>query len=196
MQQALDGEQLVRPWIGVYYRRSTPALAEEQDLPVDYGALIGTADGERPGGLPRAARPRRPASRPATSSSPSTVSRSTPTPTCRRMILPHAPGDTITLRVLRDNSAREVEVTLGELPAADDEPILELEAAPHERRLDRVEGAVDRRLRLADADLDGVDHARVGRGQHGVGDRAGQRLDEVERAALDDLAHERRTAPP
>ena len=33
------------------------------------------------------------------------------------MILPYAPGDTITLRVLRDNSAREVDVTLGELPA-------------------------------------------------------------------------------
>jgi len=32
------------------------------------------------------------------------------------LIIPHDPGDTITLRVLRDNAEREVEVTLGELP--------------------------------------------------------------------------------
>ena len=30
-----------------------------------------------------------------------------------------APGDTITLTVLRDSSTREIEVTLGELPATD-----------------------------------------------------------------------------
>ena len=45
MQQALDGQELVRPWIGVYYQPIDPALAEAQDLPVEYGALIGTADG-------------------------------------------------------------------------------------------------------------------------------------------------------
>jgi S1-C subfamily serine protease len=33
------------------------------------------------------------------------------------LIVTHSPGDTITLRVLRDNSTSEVDVTLGELPA-------------------------------------------------------------------------------
>ena len=33
MQQALDGKELVRPWIGVYYQPIDPALAAEQDLP-------------------------------------------------------------------------------------------------------------------------------------------------------------------
>ena len=33
------------------------------------------------------------------------------------LIVEHSPGDTITLKVLRDNSTSEVEVTLGELPA-------------------------------------------------------------------------------
>ena len=32
------------------------------------------------------------------------------------LIVGYAPGDTVTLRVLRGSSAREVEVTLGELP--------------------------------------------------------------------------------
>jgi S1-C subfamily serine protease len=32
------------------------------------------------------------------------------------LILPFSAGDTITLRVLRDSSTEEVDVTLGELP--------------------------------------------------------------------------------
>jgi S1-C subfamily serine protease len=33
------------------------------------------------------------------------------------LIVTHSPGDTITLRILRDSSTSEVNVTLGELPA-------------------------------------------------------------------------------
>jgi S1-C subfamily serine protease len=33
------------------------------------------------------------------------------------LIVPHEPGETITLRVLRDNTSQDIEVTLGELPA-------------------------------------------------------------------------------
>ena len=36
------------------------------------------------------------------------------------LIVTYAPGDTVTLRVLRDNTARDVEVTLAELPRAID----------------------------------------------------------------------------
>jgi S1-C subfamily serine protease len=32
------------------------------------------------------------------------------------LLVEHAPGDTVTLRVLRDNSTTEVDVTLGVLP--------------------------------------------------------------------------------
>jgi S1-C subfamily serine protease len=32
------------------------------------------------------------------------------------LIVNYAPGDTVTLRVLRNNTAREVEITLAELP--------------------------------------------------------------------------------
>jgi S1-C subfamily serine protease len=116
MQQALDGEELVRPWIGVYYVPIDPGLAAAEDLGVDYGALIGTADGSG-----QAVFPGSPAEAAGLQSGDiivsvdgEQISVDADLPT---LILPHEPGDTVTLRVLRDNSAREVEVTLGELPA-------------------------------------------------------------------------------
>ena len=115
MQQALDGEDLVRPWIGVYYVPIDPGLAATEDLGVDSGALIGTADGSG-----QAVFPGSPAEAAGLQSGDIIVAvdgeqltADTDLPT---LILPHAPGDTITLRVLRDSSARDVEITLGELP--------------------------------------------------------------------------------
>jgi serine protease Do len=113
MQQALDGEELVRPWIGVYYSPISPALAEAQDLPVDYGALVGRTDGPA-----------------VIEGSPAEVAGLrdgdiivaldgqglTEESDLATLILPYEPGDTVTLRVLRDNTATEIEVTLGELP--------------------------------------------------------------------------------
>ncbi|MGI8998871.1 MAG: S1C family serine protease [Candidatus Limnocylindria bacterium] len=115
MQQALDGVELVRPWIGVYYVPIDPALAAIEDLAVDYGALIGTADGSG-----QAVFPGSPAEAAGLQSGDIIVSvdgeQLSADADLATLILPHAPGDTITLRVLRDSSAREVEVTLGELP--------------------------------------------------------------------------------
>jgi len=116
MQQALDGDELTRPWIGVYYVPVDPALAAEQDLPVEYGALIGTADGSG-----QAVFPGSPAEGAGLRSGDIIVAvdgeQVSADSDLATLILPHASGDTITLRVLRDNSTREVEVTLGELPA-------------------------------------------------------------------------------
>ena len=116
MQQALDGQELVRPWIGVYYVPIDPALAAEQDLPVEYGALIGTADGSG-----QAVFAGSPAEAAGLQAGDIIVAingeQLTADSDLSTLILPHSPGDTITLRVLRDNSAREIQVTLGELPA-------------------------------------------------------------------------------
>ncbi len=116
MQQALDGEDLRRPWIGVYYVPITPTIAEEEDLPVDYGAYIGTAaDGQDP------IFPGSPADDAGLRAGDIIVGidgeQLTAEADLSTLILPYAPGDTITLRVLRDNAATEVDVTLGELPA-------------------------------------------------------------------------------
>jgi S1-C subfamily serine protease len=114
MQQALDGEELVRPWIGVYYTPIGPALAEAQDLPVDYGALIGTSNGESaviPGGPAEAAGLR--TGDIIVGLNGESLNEESDLAT---LILPFEAGDTITLRILRDNATTEVEITLGELP--------------------------------------------------------------------------------
>ncbi|HEU5324992.1 MAG TPA: trypsin-like peptidase domain-containing protein [Candidatus Limnocylindria bacterium] len=115
MQQALDGKELARPWIGVYYVAITPTLAQEQSLPAEYGALLETQNGQDP------IFPESPAAEAGLKAGDVIVAVDGEQITADRdlstLILPHEPGDTVTLRVLRGNSAQEVQVTLGQLPA-------------------------------------------------------------------------------
>ena len=115
MDQAVAGEELARPWIGVYYVPISPALAESQSLPVDYGALIGTQGGQA------AVFPGSPAEAAGLQEGDIITAidgeQIGPGVDLSMLIVRHSPGDTITLKVLRDNSTSEVDVTLGELPA-------------------------------------------------------------------------------
>ncbi len=115
MAQAVAGEELARPWIGVYYTAITPGIAEQEGLPVEYGALIGTTDGSDP------IFPGSPAEAAGLETGDIIVgingTQVTADSDLSMLILPFAPGETITLRVLRDGSTREIDVTLGELPA-------------------------------------------------------------------------------
>jgi S1-C subfamily serine protease len=45
MQQAIEGETLSRPWMGIYYTALTPVLQSQHDLLLDYGALIESPPG-------------------------------------------------------------------------------------------------------------------------------------------------------
>ena len=116
MQQALDGQPLVRPWIGVYYVPIDPAVAADRNLSVDNGVLIARTDGGSevviPGSPAEAAGLR--AGDIITALDGEQIDAETD---LSMLLLPLSPGDTITLRVLRDNSVQEIEVTLGELPA-------------------------------------------------------------------------------
>jgi serine protease Do len=40
MMQAVEGEALSRPWMGIYYTALTPVLQEQRDLRLGYGALV------------------------------------------------------------------------------------------------------------------------------------------------------------
>jgi serine protease Do len=114
MEQAVEGAEIARPWIGIYYVAINPALAEAEGLPVDYGALIGT-EGAQP---------------PVIAGSPAEAAglqdgdiivaingeEIGPGADLSMLLVTFAPGDTITLRVLRDSSTSEFDVTLGELP--------------------------------------------------------------------------------
>jgi len=116
MEQALAGEPLTRPWIGVYYIHVDPGVAAAEDLPVEYGALIATSVG---GGDPifddsPAERAGLQAGDLIVAVNGEQITRATDLAT---LILPFSPGDTITLRILRESTTQEVEVTLGELPS-------------------------------------------------------------------------------
>jgi serine protease Do len=114
MAQALAGEPIVRPWIGVYYTPISPALAEAQDLPVDHGALIGTGGGQSAiiAGSPAEAAGLRDGDIIVALNGEALTEESD----LATLILPYEAGETVTLRILRDNALTEVEVTLGELP--------------------------------------------------------------------------------
>jgi S1-C subfamily serine protease len=114
MQLAVDGKPLARPWIGVYYQPVTKQLAEERNLPSDSGVLIDSSD-NRPAVFPGS-----PADEAGLKEGDEIVAiDGDPVNGDRDLaeqILPHMPGDKITLTVLRGDSRLDVDVTLGTLP--------------------------------------------------------------------------------
>ena len=115
MQQAVAGKPISRPWIGVYYQQITKQLASEQNLPVDEGVLI-----EPPREGTPAVFPGSPAEKAGLTDGDVVVAvdgeKLDMAHDLSALILPHEPGDTITLRVLRSDSTTELQVTLGTLP--------------------------------------------------------------------------------
>ena len=115
LQQAVDGKPIARPWIGVYYQQITKELAKEKDLPTDEGVLIAP-----PSGGGSAVFAGSPAARAGIRDGDVVVAvdgqKLDVDHDLSTLILPHAPGDTVTLRILRGNATTEVQVTLGELP--------------------------------------------------------------------------------
>ena len=115
MEQAVAGQELQRPWIGVYYVPVTPAIAEEEGLGVDSGALVSSSSGGAaavfPGSPAEAAGLREGDVIVAIDGEQITTEAD-----LAALMLLHAPGDTVTLRVMRDSSVTEIDVTLGALP--------------------------------------------------------------------------------
>ena len=110
MEQAVAGEPLMRPYIGVWYTPVNATLAETEDLPVDYGAYIAATSVQEP------VIPGSPADVAGLQVGDVIVAidgEQLPTDADLSIaLLPYAPGDTITMRVLRDNSVREIDLTL------------------------------------------------------------------------------------
>ncbi|HET6746341.1 MAG TPA: trypsin-like peptidase domain-containing protein [Candidatus Limnocylindria bacterium] len=114
MEQAVRGQELARPWIGVFYQPVTKQLAEERDLPVDAGVLINSSN-NRPAVFPDS-----PAAAAGLQAGDVIVAIDGAAVDGDRdlaeHILPHQPGDTITVRLLRGDDTMELSVTLGTLP--------------------------------------------------------------------------------
>jgi len=120
LQQAIAGQELARPWIGIYYEVIDRQLAEEEGLPVRAGALIRSRDaqtGVSQSGIITGG----PAEKAGlmdgdiiTAVDGQRISTSTP---LDAILTQFAPGKTVTLDVLRDGKPITVEVTLGVRPA-------------------------------------------------------------------------------
>ncbi len=116
MTEALAGKPLARPWIGVYYQPVTKGLAQQQNLPVDHGALVGPPSNGSTGVLSGT-----PAAKAGlkdgdiiTAVDGQTVD---DTHDLSSLIVTHNPGDTVTLTVQRGSQVLTLPLTLGTMPA-------------------------------------------------------------------------------
>jgi S1-C subfamily serine protease len=114
MDLALAGKPIARPWIGVRYTLVDRQLAADRDLPVDHGALIDAASNGAPGIFPGS-----PAAEAglaegdivvAVDGDPIDADHDLAT-----RILPHVPGETVHLSVVRGSDTLDVSLTLGTL---------------------------------------------------------------------------------
>jgi S1-C subfamily serine protease len=119
MEQAVAGEKLARPYMGVVYRALDVQYAEENDLPVDQGALIipgGGQDSPTPAVVPGS---------PADAAglrqgdiivrvNSQAIDGDHP---LDATLSEFAPGDTISVEVLRDGQTQTLSLTLGTRPA-------------------------------------------------------------------------------
>ncbi len=119
MQQALAGQKLARPWIGVYYVAITPAVAEVNKLPVDKGAWLNAQDASgQPkdpivAGSPAAAAGLRDGDI-ITAVDGIAIEAGSP---LDDILTQYAPGRTVALDVLRDGQKVSLMLTLGTRPA-------------------------------------------------------------------------------
>jgi S1-C subfamily serine protease len=117
MQQAIDGEALSRPWMGIYYTELTPVLQNQRNLVLGYGALI-----EPPQAFSEAAVfPGSPAAQAGLQSGDiithvdgAKVDGDNP---LDEILTAYDPLETIWLRVLRGGDLLDVELTLGNRPS-------------------------------------------------------------------------------
>ena len=116
IDQALAGEAISRPYVGVVYTEIDAQVAEEEALPVTSGAWVGgfsQAEDAVVSGSP-ADEAGLEAGDIITAVDGLAVDRDNP---LDLQVLRFAPGDAITLDVLRDGETMTLEATLGERPA-------------------------------------------------------------------------------
>ena len=116
MALVLDGEEIARPWVGVYFSMVDQQIAAELDLPVDEGALIG----EGPNGAPAvfAGSPGEAAGLQAGDIITNVAGRQVDEAhDLITLLLPYRPGDVVDLTVVRGGEELTIPVTLGTLPA-------------------------------------------------------------------------------
>jgi S1-C subfamily serine protease len=120
LQQALAGEKLARPWIGIRYQAITPALVQSDKLPIDHGALVGSgqdAQGQVQPGVVSGSPAEQAGIKDGdvvTSIEGQSIDTEHPLDS---VITQFAPGRTVTVEVYRNGATAKLQVTLGTRPA-------------------------------------------------------------------------------
>ena len=116
MEQAVAGQELARPYMGVSYRPITRQLAESENLPVTDGAVIGGGSDQSPG-----VQPGTPAADAGLQEGDIIVKVDGQAIDSEHpldaTLSQHAPGDTVSIEVLRDGQTVNLQLTLGTRPA-------------------------------------------------------------------------------
>lgn len=119
MQQALAGQKLARPYIGIRYEAIDVQLAKTDSLPVDKGAIV--RGGQGTSGSTDAVVPNSPAAKAGIREGDIIVSvegQAIDTEHPLDAVLSQfAPGQTVGVSILRDGKRQELAVTLGTRPA-------------------------------------------------------------------------------
>ena len=118
MEQALAGQELQRPYIGIRYEDIDAQLAKDESLPVEEGALV-SRDADQNGNPPITAGSPSPEAAGIQPGDIITAIGSTKIDSEHPLdvvLAQSSPGDTVPLTVLRDGRAATIEVTLAVRP--------------------------------------------------------------------------------
>ncbi len=120
LQQAIAGQQLTRPWIGIRYVTIDRQLAEQEKLPVQAGALVRAPDATS-GQTGPAVIPGSPADKAGLKEGDIITAldglKIGATRPLDDILTQYVPGKTVALDVLRDGKSITLQVTLGTRPA-------------------------------------------------------------------------------
>jgi S1-C subfamily serine protease len=116
MRQAVAGEKLTRPWVGIYYEPITAQVKKDDNLPIDYGAWIHRDENQTGPSIVANSPADKAGLRENDIITAVNGQRVDASHTLDDILTQFKPGDQITVSVLRSGNTMDIKVTLGTRP--------------------------------------------------------------------------------